>query len=423
MKSVMMLLCGVAALGMGAAVAAPPELPGPQAADQIDYLFDAAEGADRQCADGSRAVKSDAEKIVDAEQAAARFFERSDRYASPADAAKLRVHLNEYLRTWVKQGGIDRQIIAEIKLGELAWRESCPVDGSHGLCIKRADAPASQRYPRSAVRPLSAWPLAGARQERKDYLDGLSRHPCSPERHSRITLVERSASRVQEAMNHFSRASALYQDGRAKQLLPFTEPQRSDARVKALVHHVALARLAQADQAYERFLRLQVPSDIRFRLRVSLEDASRRNLQGGLYWRAWNDRKTGLLEQARTLYQQVLRLGDPHFTLAAQARSGQLFADFASQLSTAELPVPPPPPPGLDVAEYRVMVHDMYCDAFTDRSDALTKQAEEAFLGCLREGERLVWFNEWSRQCEEELYRIAPRKYPLAAEIRIEPPQ
>lgn len=109
-------------------------------------------------------------------------------------------------------------------------------------------------------------------------------------------------------MNHFSRASALYQDGRAKQLIPFTEPQRSDARVKALVHHVALARLAQADQAYERFLRLQVPNDIRFRLRVSLEDASRQNLQGGLYWRAWNDRKTGLLEQARTVYQQVLHL-------------------------------------------------------------------------------------------------------------------
>src|SRR5262249_35265611 len=49
---------------------------------------------------------------------------------------KLEQHLKDYLKQWGTKGGVDREIIAQVKLGEMKWKESCPVEGVNGACVE-----------------------------------------------------------------------------------------------------------------------------------------------------------------------------------------------------------------------------------------------------------------------------------------------
>ena len=49
---------------------------------------------------------------------------------------KLEKHLRDYLKQWGTKGGVDREIIANVKLGEMKWKDSCPVEGVNGACVE-----------------------------------------------------------------------------------------------------------------------------------------------------------------------------------------------------------------------------------------------------------------------------------------------
>src|SRR5205085_1279237 len=117
----------------------------------------------------------------------------------------------------------------------------------------------------------------------------------------------------------------------------------------------------------------------------------------------------------------VILMKNAHWVIAAAARIGQLFQDFANGLYTTEVPQPPAPPQGIERDEYADMFRTAYCDAMSDQAEPLDKKAEEGLSICLGKSTELNWFNEWSRLCELELNQIKPAEYPLASELRAEP--
>jgi hypothetical protein len=177
-----------------------------------------------------------------------------------------------------------------------------------------------------------------------------------------------------------------------------------------------MAKMAEGDQIYEELLTMKLPTGLVFDPKRKKEnDASVKKFS------TWLDQKSKKLEIAQKQYQGVILLKNAHWVIAAAARIGQLFQDFANGLYTAEVPTPPEAPKGLERDEWGQYFRDAYCDALTDKAEPLDKKAEEGLSICLTKSTELNWFNEWSKLCELELNQIKPGEYPLASEIRAEP--
>jgi hypothetical protein len=116
---------------------------------------------------------------------------------------------------------------------------------------------------------------------------------------------------------------------------------------------------------------------------------------------------------------------EPHHAIAASARIGQLYQEFADALFTAPVPQPPVPPALAGNPEARKefveLFRTSYCDALTDEAGPLAKKAEQGLKACLNTARDLSWYNEWSSFCEAELHQLQPVTYPLASEIRAQP--
>ncbi|MCS6914798.1 MAG: tetratricopeptide repeat protein [Myxococcales bacterium] len=342
------------------------------------------------------------------DQAAGVFFEMGQIFEQRKDWNRLRQHFNEYLKNWATKGGIDRQIVAEVKLGEIAWRESCPVPGVNGACI---DIKRERASSATAVAQRAA-------KGKKGRLKGpLKLGQCGPETKSKITVYERRPALVKEAMAHFNRALQLYKNGAAAAQVPKSDdPQVREARINVMTYHAALARMAQGDLEYEKLLQMKVPTGLVFDPKQKKKDEESKKR-----FKAWIESKSKQLQEAQKIYQSVILMKNAHWVIAAAARIGQLYQDFANGLYTAEVPQPPPPPPGIDREEYGQMFRDAYCDALTDQAEPLDAKAIEGLSTCLNKSTELNWFNEWSKLCELELNQIKPAEYPLASEIRAEP--
>src|SRR5207253_2067158 len=66
------------------------------------------------------------------------FFGLGQIYEQQKNRDKLAKHLQDYIKTWREKGGIDREIIATVKLAELKWADSCtaPGGGVNGACVE-----------------------------------------------------------------------------------------------------------------------------------------------------------------------------------------------------------------------------------------------------------------------------------------------
>src|SRR4029078_8318326 len=81
------------------------------------------------------------------QDAAGVFFQRGEVYEKDKKFDELARHLDNYLKKWGAQGGRDRQVVAHNRLGEIAWRQSCPKASEDGACleVKRLAAPGRQK--------------------------------------------------------------------------------------------------------------------------------------------------------------------------------------------------------------------------------------------------------------------------------------
>jgi tetratricopeptide (TPR) repeat protein len=310
-------------------------------------------------------------------------------------------HYQDYLRKWGRYGGTDRQVVAHARIGRALWRQSCPGKTVNGACIKIERVRSKREVKR--------------RKQRKTI---ELRKQCGPETKNRITVKERDTRKVRQAMGHLKKALAL---GRRGQVRAKGADEDEIARRKAdLRYAVAQARFLQAEALFEQMLEVEFPKNLDFseRNQRRLRDSQRR-------FRRYLDTKGKRLEKARRAYQDVIKQRVPHWAIAAAARIGQLFQNFAGALYTAPVPKPNIPPQlrrSREAREEFMMVFtDTYCDTLEVKARPLEDKAEQGLAACLSRSTELSWYNEWSKLCEAELNQINAVKYPVAAEIRAEP--
>jgi tetratricopeptide (TPR) repeat protein len=356
--------------------------------------------SDRALADMTSFVGAyDTRKPADA---AAVFFQMADVYEKDGNLARLRTHLTTYLDKWGPRGGLDREVEAHFRLGELAWRASCPHPSADGACVEvsRTTSTRGRQVLESARRKV-----------------GLGkRTQCGPATKSKIVVHDRERQQASIAQDHLRAAIRLWKAGDRSN--PITG-RDAEARRAAGAYAAAGAAFLLAEQTYEEFLRVKFPQNLDFS-RPSPQDSPRRRAATAKKLEDSNRRfadylsdKAKRLEAARAMYLDVFKLRQAQWTIAAAARVGQLHQDFAGQLYTAEIPKDLP-----EVDAWGNRPRDLYCDELEDRAGKVEAKATEGFESCLSAATGEAWYNEWSRLCERELNQLEPVRFPLSSELK-----
>jgi len=368
-----------------------------------------------------RGLGQDAKAIEDSRDFV-KFYGRGGKHAKPQEAAavefsigqiyetqknwdRLVKHYTQYLKEWAKHGGVDREILAHVKIGEVQWRQSCPVAGVNGACIdvKRVSAGGKASFVKAA-------------KGKKARVKG--RTQCGPETKSKITVHARKPAVAKAAQGHFATAIRLF--GTSKGKVGGKDPQDKAIREAEMMYAVAQAKLMQVEASYEKFLAMQVPTGLDFdtdpKKKKKLEESTKK-------FTKWFEDKSKTLGKLSEEYQSVITLKQAHWAIAALARIGQLYQNYADQLYTVEIPKAPKAPPGIKQEEFAEMFAEKYCDAMVDQVEKwkLVPKASEGFGKCLNKSTELFWYNEWSALCEQELNQLDPRSFPMAVEIRAQP--
>jgi len=332
------------------------------------------------------------------QDAAAAFFSMYEIYEKKRDWDGEVKHLSEYLKRFAKQGGIDRQIMAHAKIGQIRWRMSCPVKGINDACVE--------------VKRERAIKTGRGKGKRKRQ----SRAQCGAATHNKIIVHDRKAAPRKEAQGHFATALKLFADGKAIGDVGGKDDGEKAARTAQMIYWYAAANYYLGEEKYENFLGLKFPENLDF-----AEANKKRFAESKKKFAKWNADKQAALDAAQKVYLGVKEIkgGGAHWAVASAARVGQLFQNYNDALSTAPIPTTPKDvlAAGLTDDDFA----DLYCDALTEVADPLEQRSVDAFSFCLNVSTDLNWFNEWSKLCEGELAQIRPQDFPTAGEVRANP--
>lgn len=361
------------------------------------------------------------------DKAASADFDQGQIYEAQHDNARLLKHFQDYLKQWGAKGGVDHQIIAHVKIGEILWNQSCPLPdgGINGACIevKRERAGGAARVAEKQAKQAKA-----QKGKKKGKHKGANLPPtCGPETKSKIIVHDRKPGPMKEAMTHFAEALKLFRGGLADKQVPGKDEQERTSRTISMNYFASEARFKQGDVEYEKFLKLAIPDKLDFTppqpdQSPSKQKAVKKKLEENQKkFLAWFTNKGKQIDAAQKVYQSVIQMKQAHWVIAAAARIGQLYQDFSGQLYTAQVPKAGPAPAGYPQDEFEQLFHDAYCDAMVDKAEPLESKAIEGLSVCLNKSTDLSFYDEWSQLCEAELNQLKPVEYPIASEIRAQP--
>jgi len=340
----------------------------------------------------------------DPEDAAGVFFQKGEVFEAQNRTDDLRAHLRAYLDKWGRQGGLDRQVQAHFRLGELAWNASCAHPSADGACLRvdRMTASRSRQVIEAANRKLGRSKLT----------------QCGPATKSKIVLYDRNRQQASTAEEHFRAAIDLWKGGEAK----FATPGRGiEARRAAAAYAAAGAAFYLAEKDYEDLLHVKFPQSLDFSDPARVRNPQRRAAvarklaDSQKRFAAYLEDKARLLEKTRAHYLEVFKLRQAQWTIAAAARVGQLHQDFAGQLYTAEIPRDLP-----ETDQWGNRPRELYCIQLEEKAEKVETKAIEGFRACLTAATQQSWFNQWSRLCEQELNQLQPVEFPLSSEVKPE---
>ncbi len=326
------------------------------------------------------------------------------------DKGKLVRHYKQYLGKWGRHGGLDRQIQANVKIGEILWRKSCPMSKvSKGACIR--------------VKRVRSKRKIKKRKKRRRKKTIEVRTQCGPETKMRVIVISRNIGSAKAAQRHFAKALVLFKKAKGGKAIAGKTKEDRERRIKDMKFAAATARFYQAEKMFEDFLKVKFPKGLDFSGGKS-KKAKKKKEKSLKAFGKYLEEKTKKLAKTREIYQDVIKLRVAHWAIASSARIGQLFQNFADALYTAPVPKPPIPKSLYSKEakeEFVTMFTDTYCDTLEDKASPLEKKAVEGLATCLKKSTELSWYNEWSSLCEAELNQIKPAEYPIASEIRAKP--
>jgi tetratricopeptide (TPR) repeat protein len=351
-------------------------------------------------------------------------FQMSEVYEKQKKTDELVKHLDAYLKKWGAKGGIDKQIIAHFKLGEIAWNKSCSQEGVNGACLK------IDRVTMNG-KTKAMYAINSKIKDKKKKLKEKLRTQCGPPTSSKITVYDRSSKPASEGQKHFSEVLKLWAKGDAEKKLSSQVPNAGEAAARDVFMRFAVAGAAfyQAEEVYEKFLKTKFPQGLDFQQptqfdskrvaeakKKKFEDSQKKFMVYLTEKSKLAERLAGPSAEKKGMYDYVLDYHVAHWTIAASARIGQVFADFVNQLYTAEIPKDLK-----EQDEWGNRPREIFCDALVDKAEPIESKAVVGYDLCLKAATKESWFNEWSTLCEVELNQIKPSEYPLAAEAKPEP--
>jgi tetratricopeptide (TPR) repeat protein len=123
----------------------------------------------------------------------------------------------------------------------------------------------------------------------------------------------------------------------------------------------------------------------------------------------WLGEKAKALDVAQKAYESISELKVPQWDIAAATRVGDMYLSFVNDFRDA------PVPPVLEGDEELVSI---YYQGLDEASKPWVEKAKNAYEFCLITATKVRWFNEYMTRCEQELFKLDPRTYPRAAELR-----
>jgi len=108
------------------------------------------------------------------------------------------------------------------------------------------------------------------------------------------------------------------------------------------------------------------------------------------------EEKGKAMPPARDAYLEVFKMRRPPWNVAAAARVGQSYQNFAQQLRGLAIPK------NLSTDEER----KIYCKAMEDQAAPIAGKAIEAFETCTKTADENDGKGSWSELCERELGRL-----------------
>jgi tetratricopeptide (TPR) repeat protein len=344
------------------------------------------------------------------QDAAGVFFQMREVYEKDKKFDELAKHLETYLKKWGAQGGPDRQVLAHYRLGELAWKASCPKASEDGACleIKRVAATGKQKVIYDLNKKL----------KKGKKIREAKRTQCGPPTSSKILVYDRNKGQAAKATEHFQAVLKIWNKGAAASKITGKDVE---ARAGLAQTAVAGAAFYLAETQYESFLRIKFPEGLDFQQpsqydnKKKAEAKKKKAEESGKKFASYLDEKSKSLNKASTMYLDVFGMKQAQWTIASSARVGQLYSDFVGQLYTAEIPKDLK-----EQDEWGNRPREIFCDALVDKAEPIENKAVEGFEKCLKAATDYSWYNEWSRLCERELNQMKPTEYPLSSEMKPE---
>jgi len=123
----------------------------------------------------------------------------------------------------------------------------------------------------------------------------------------------------------------------------------------------------------------------------------------------WLGKKAEALKVASGAYGGIAELKVPQWDIAAATRIGDMYLALVDDFRDA------PVPPALAGDDELV---DIYYQGLDEASKPWVAKAKDAYEFCLITATKVRWFNKYMTKCEQELFKLDPRKYPRAMELR-----
>lgn len=327
------------------------------------------------------------------------------RHAWLATAAERLAHAEHYINHHARFGGLDRLLLAESTIAQIQWRQACDKGFRVDLCASWHDPNHPPRIVHEDRRTIHQR-IKDREKAAKTPPKPLLR-PCDPLAVRDLTVYPCNKRLADAAQQRFTRILALAARGSQ---IPEDQPQRR----RAIADAVAMARFYRADRQLEQLLAVEPPQDLMLAGLSDVANASHRRLHDHL------DRMHARVRELAAVYTEISAdETSPYWSVAAAARLARLHRHTAERLRGAMVPWDPQDP----------YSHRSHCDALGAALDLASHgppsqhfpvrritAADYPLEHCLARAMQLGW-NEYARECEQNLADRDPRHYPATAEL------
>ncbi|TPV92864.1 MAG: tetratricopeptide repeat protein [Myxococcales bacterium FL481] len=317
-------------------------------------------------------------------------------------------HAIAYLKTYGGKGGKDRQVVAEAAVGQALWRQSCPKELLYDSCISIA-----RKRALSAAQQIEQRKKLERKLKKKGRKKFVVPDRCGEPTKGVVTVYKRDKKLAAEAQKRFSNVLRLV--GKGKIAIPEDEPNRAEAFKNAW----GMAMVYRADQKFEAFLEMSMPTDLFFGVEQYKKDSGiprwereyaeqvKKEAESKKKLEAYMAQKVKLMAELAEQYAAVKGTGSKAWWLAAAGRTAATHQNFADELYRA------PVPSGVIKTEE---MYDVYCDQLAQYGDPQISRAVEAYTACIEASTKNKYFNEFSRMCEDEMQQTDADRYPATNE-------